>query len=200
MTNQDPTTLPSSGDISAIELVCHPATPCSVPFKLTVQWVPQQVANGRAIQMAFTVSGEVRRLRVPRPTESGAADGLWAHTCFEAFFSEAGSSAYREFNFSLSTRWAHYRFTGERTRDLLATGLRAPVVRAPVSAIDRLVLTASIAASPSSSEQADTLFAPTAVLELDDGSLSYWAPSHPAPKPDFHARAGWTIPLGWTVD
>jgi hypothetical protein len=33
----------------------------------------------------------------------------------------------------------------------------------------------------------------TAVLELEDGSLSYWALHHPKPQPDFHDRGGWTV-------
>ncbi|AOW15586.1 hypothetical protein LPB072_11830 [Hydrogenophaga crassostreae] len=174
--------------------------PCSVPFKLDVQWAARQLAGSWVLQISYAVVGEVRRLRLPSSTRSSAADGLWAHTCFEAFFSESGTSAYREFNFSPSTQWAHYRFTNERTRDPIASGLKAPTVQAPITGTDRLVLTATLAALPSSSEQAGCLFAPTAVLELDDGSLSYWAPSHLALKPDFHSRAGWTIPLAWSID
>ena len=35
----------------------------------------------------------------------------------------------------------------------------------------------------------------SAVIETDDGRLSYWALAHPAPQPDFHHRAGWTARL-----
>ncbi|MDR0274459.1 MAG: hypothetical protein LBI48_03790, partial [Burkholderiaceae bacterium] len=34
-----------------------------------------------------------------------------------------------------------------------------------------------------------------AVIETADGALSYWALSHPAARPDFHQRAGWTLRL-----
>ena len=32
----------------------------------------------------------------------------------------------------------------------------------------------------------------TAVIEAQDGHLSYWALHHPAAQPDFHHRGGWT--------
>ncbi len=35
----------------------------------------------------------------------------------------------------------------------------------------------------------------TAVIEPLEGPISYWALSHPAPKPDFHHADGWILPL-----
>jgi len=35
----------------------------------------------------------------------------------------------------------------------------------------------------------------SAVIESADGRLSYWALRHPAPRPDFHQRAGWAARL-----
>jgi len=35
----------------------------------------------------------------------------------------------------------------------------------------------------------------TAVIETQDGNLSYWALHHPAERPDFHRNAGWTAEL-----
>jgi hypothetical protein len=166
-------------------------------LKVMVSWVPQKLAGGWVLQLTYTVLGDIARLCLPEPAESRAMDGLWAHTCFEAFFSEPPSAAYREFNFSPSTQWAHYRFSTERTPDPSGPAPATPVVQSPEVSHNRLVMTASVAAKPVT--QLETLFSPTAVLELTDGSLSYWAVNHPAPLPDFHARAGWTTPLGWAI-
>ena len=166
---------------------------------MAVEWAPQRMAGSWSLQLTYLVSGNLQPLKLPSPKASGRTDGLWAHTCFEAFFSEPGSSAYREFNFSPSTEWAHYRFIGERERDLVGPEPIAPLMRAPVSSPDQLVLNASVAVKPWQKNSPETWFAPTAVLELNDGSLSYWAVSHPAPQPDFHTRAGWAIPLSWAI-
>ncbi len=181
-----------------IDLVCHPATPCTAPIAVQVQWAVAPSDGGWALRLIYALSGDVHRFRLPAVTASGAADGLWAHTCFEAFVSEPGSAAYRELNFSPSTQWAHYRFTEERVRDQGFVD-RAPLVSAHASAQDPWVLVATVAVTPLAPNVPDNLFAPTAVLESDDGQLSYWAAKHPSAKPDFHTRAGWAMPLAWSI-
>ena len=189
---------PASSSPRSIDLVCHPATPSLVPMAVEVQWAVLPQNGGWALQLTYTVSGDIQRLRLPKVAVSGPADGLWAHTCFEAFVSEPGSAAYRELNFSPSTQWAHYRFVKERVRDQGPVPL-APMVQAPEVVGDRCVLAATVAAVPLSSNAADNLFAPTAVLENNDGQRSYWAARHPSAQPDFHNRAGWAIPLAWSI-
>ncbi|MEZ5701873.1 MAG: hypothetical protein R3E42_07815 [Burkholderiaceae bacterium] len=152
-----------------------------------------------AVRLVYTVRGPLDRLQWPAPTKPVAADGLWAHTCFEAFFSERSAASYRELNFSPSSCWAHYRFERERVRGETADFLMAPEVQFSMIASDHCTLSATLAAKPHLEGEASTLFAPTAVLELADGGLSYWAVHHPKPKPDFHARDGWRIPLAWSV-
>ena len=41
-------------------------------------------------------------------------DGLWRHTCFEAFIAAAVRPEYWEYNLSPSGAWAAYHFTGYR--------------------------------------------------------------------------------------
>ena len=41
-------------------------------------------------------------------------DGLWQHTCFEAFVGLGDGPAYLELNFSASGDWAAYRFDDYR--------------------------------------------------------------------------------------
>ncbi|MEX1166205.1 MAG: DOMON-like domain-containing protein [Hydrogenophaga sp.] len=187
-------------DSVTVELMCHPATPCSAALKVSASLAPRRTTSGWELQLVYQVTGDIQRLRLPALTEPSPADGLWAHTCFEAFFSEPGSQvAYRECNFSPSTQWAHYRFTDERVRDGDAAALALPVVQAPEVTANRLRLTASIPIRPLHPSASALRCALTAVLELADGSLSYWAVHHSAPQPDFHARNGWVVPQRWTV-
>ena len=171
-----------------------------MPIQLHVRWMFEELRDAAwVMRLVYTVLGPLEGLRWPAPTESGAADGLWAHTCFEAFFSEQSASSYRELNFSPSTRWAHYRFERERVRDEAPPSLTAPDVQFSVVAGNQCMLSTTVATRPHQMGEAPTLFAPTAVLELAGGGLSYWAVHHAKPTPDFHARDGWRIPLAWSV-
>lgn len=188
--------------LSTHTLLCHPATPCAAVrgIEVTVHW---QVAPQPALLLAFTLHGDLKRVLLPAPKPTPArVDGLWQHTCFEAFIGVEGDSAYREFNFAPSGDWAAYRFSAERVRDADAEAatesLAAPrITTSGWREADAFTLCAEIPAGclPSLSNTPWPLSL-TAVIELTDGGLTYWALHHPAPHPDFHLRAGWTARLG----
>lgn len=178
-------------------LVCHPATPCALPLQIGVNLSLAGSAAGPGLLLRYEVQGDVGLLRLPPPMPHGPADGLWQHTCFEAFVGATGDAAYREFNFAPSGQWAAYRFSAERQRDAAAEAAQAPVSppieRHPVA--DRLCLQAwlPLHALPDATAPWDVGL--TAVIETTDGQLSYWALRHPAARPDFHHRGGWqTLP------
>ena len=119
-------------------------------------------------------------------------DNLWRHTCGELFIAARNGSAYREFNFSPSGEWAAYDFTGPRQRAADPT-LAAPAIELRRTA-DALVLVANLprAALPAAPRLDLGL---SAVVEADDGTLSYWALRHLAPAPDFHQRDSFALTL-----
>ncbi len=171
----------------------HPATPCTAVDSL---WVTVAGTPGR-LTLRCELAGDLARLRIPPPAASPqATDGLWRHTCFEAFVGVPQTTAYREFNFAPSGHWAIYDFEAERVR-----AADAPLSAAPQIAFDReantLTLTATLdpALVPDSSSPQAALLGLSAVIETADGQLSYWALAHPKPAPDFHARAGWSARL-----
>ncbi len=108
-------------------------------------------------------------------------DGLWQHTCMEAFIAGADGS-YCEFNLSPSSAWAAYDFDSYRA------GMRARKTSAPVIACkegeDFFEVTATIDVSGLSGK-----FSLTAVVEEADGTKSYWALAHANGQPDFHHAA-----------
>jgi len=55
------------------------------------------------LTLAYELTGEVGRLRIPPPAQPAAVDGLWQRTCFEAFVGLA-DGGYLEFNLSPSGR------------------------------------------------------------------------------------------------
>jgi hypothetical protein len=111
------------------------------------------------------------------------ADGLWRHTCFEAFIRSAESPAYHEFNFAPSGQWQAYGFTDTRVGGLLKLATD-PQIECCVEP-GRLTLTATIAAADLPLGKRLRLGL-SAVVESAAGDIAYWALRHAAGKPDFH--------------
>jgi hypothetical protein len=145
-----------------------------------------------ALAVAYTLEADLARIRVPEPRQPGFANDLWTHTCFEMFVREEGAEAYREFNFSPSGEWAAYDF--ERYRE----GMRRREGVEPRIALRRRVGGVEIdAVVPLDAISCRAVFTVglAAVIEDIDGTLSYWAPAHPAGKPDFHNPAAYVVEL-----
>ncbi|MBL8399918.1 MAG: hypothetical protein JNL00_02570, partial [Candidatus Accumulibacter sp.] len=65
----------------------HPATPA--PVVRTIEVHAARAADG-GLALAYCLRGDLARLRIPAPRPPEAADGLWEHTCFEAFVGVLG--------------------------------------------------------------------------------------------------------------
>ena len=182
-----------------LPLQCHPATPCAVPLALSVSLAAAGSESGPGLLLQYELQGDVRRLRLPAPVSPGPADGLWQHSCFEAFVGVAGDPAYREFNFSPSGQWAAYRFHDQRQRDLAAEAAAGPlepdIEQNATDAGLSLRAWLPLRALPDSRADRPWDLGLSAVIETLDGQLSYWALHHPGERPDFHHRGGWqTLP------
>ena len=172
----------------------HPLLPhaaVTAPGKLNLAagyaWL---TADG--LRLSYRLQGGMADLRIPAPQQPEQADGLWQHTCCEAFVAEGESSGYREFNLAPSGCWAAYRFTDYRQRDADWRPAAAPRIACRHDK-DSLWLTAEIPAALLPSKP--TRLGLTAVLETRAGERSYWALRHAAPQPDFHLSASFTLPL-----
>lgn len=172
------------------QLRLYPASP---PCPIDAIAVTVCREDGGALRLRFELAGNLRRVAVPRPQRARMADGLWAHTCCEAFVGLPGSPAYREFNFSPSGEWAIYDFDAYRQRSSPGIVPPAPLIASRLET-DRLVLdvTLDTAALPQGSPLELGL---TTVVETLDGTLSYWALHHPGARPDFHLRDAFTLTL-----
>jgi hypothetical protein len=173
---------------------CHPATPAGVPLGLSVT----VNVTSAGLQLAYTVVGNCAELRIPPPVHApGPADGLWRHTCLEAFVAVEGDKAYREFNFSPSGQWAIYSFASERVRislDLEVDAAMQPSIQRHLS-IEQLTLTARLPWSALPPCGTVLCIALSAIMEEANGQLSYWALQHPCERPDFHHPAGRALRL-----
>jgi hypothetical protein len=149
--------------------------------------------------LRYEVTGDVAALAVPASATPGAADGLWQHTCFEAFVAVPGEPAYREFNFSPSGQWAAYRFFDERVRDTAAELAQPPVEPQMDVEVQAHALVLQVwlprSALPMGQAGGALQLGLSAVIEDQGGQLSYWALQHPAARPDFHHRGGMALSL-----
>lgn len=140
----------------------------------------------------------------PRPAAPRRTDGLWRHTCLEAFVAGAGTR-YHEFNFAPSCHWAAYAFADYRQPEgVPVDGLCAldtpggdplHIATQYDGDGDTLQLDASVphAALPPPGD--GWRLGLSAVLEDHHGTLSYWALHHPAERPDFHRAEAFRLPL-----
>jgi hypothetical protein len=142
-----------------------------------------------SLVFSYVVSGRIGDLRLPPVVAAARADELWRHTCFEAFVGPSAGPEYYEFNFSPSTQWAVYQFSGYRSGMRVATEIAAPRIEVRSSA-ETYTLQAAL--------EFDGLSSPfhlglSAVLEETNGRKSYWALAHPPGKADFHHSDCFTL-------
>lgn len=165
-----------------VDLICHPATQTPV-----IHRVSATLERGDELQLCFRLSGAVDQLLLPPPTTPRQTDGLWQHTCFEAFLMLEALPGYYELNFSPSGEWAAYSFRSYRTGAAQLDETCAPAITCdrggdwfelaaivPLPKLSQLLQSAALRVGLS------------AVLEARDGGLSYWALAHPVARPDFH--------------
>lgn len=133
--------------------------------------------RGDQLWLNYLISGDTSRVRWPGPAAAERTDGLWAHTCVEAFIRT--DTGYHEFNLATSGQWASYRFDGYRQGMTVAD--EEVVLKSLEGRGDYTDIGGLFDLPPG----ADRL-ALSAVIEDVDGGVSYWAFAHAPGKPDFH--------------
>lgn len=151
------------------------------------------------LTLDYCLQGPLGTLLLPDPSPAPERrDGLWQHTCLEAFLApEEPGEAYWELNLSPSGDWNFYGLSGYR-RGLRPQALgAAPTVerlRSGGQSEDRIVFTVRCPLPPPLVE-APLRIGITAVLEDRQGGLSYWALAHTGPEADFHRRDSFLLRL-----
>ena len=174
-------------------LNAHPSTRTDLvrALRAAVSWL----ADG-TLRFTFALEADLARVRIPETRAACAVDGLWRHTCFEAFLAREGEAEYRELNFSPSREWAGYAFRAYRERIAAAEPFAPP--RITVRRVDEtleLEAVASVAGLWIDPTKHPLRVGLCAVIEAVDGRLSYWALDHAAEVPDFHHRGAFALCL-----
>ena len=158
--------------------------------------VEARLTPGATLVCRYSLYGDIAHVCVPGARAGRRADDLWKHTCFEAFVAADDMPGYFEFNFSPSLDWAAYRFADYRAGMSVATLAQAPGLQVRRTS-SQLELTASmhLAGLAPLCDAPVLRLALAAVIEEDDGRLSYWALQHPPGRPDFHHPDGFAVEL-----
>ena len=158
-----------------------------------------EVETGRPtankLVLSYILTGNIREICIPPVKKMARSDKLWQQTCLEAFIRAPQHTEYYEFNFSPSTQWAAYRFSGYRSGMSLAT-------EAEVTAIEvqsdlgnyTMHVSLDLRGFPELSNCPWHLGL-SAIVEDTNGGKSYWALSHPPGRPDFHQAGCFTLEL-----
>ena len=173
-------------------LACHPEKPSR--SVRTIQACVSRARDG-GIAITYSLEGQISRLCLPARSAPMRVHGLWRHTCFEAFLSVEAAPRYYEFNFAPSGQWAAYAFQSYREGGPLPQASDPQItVRTSIDRfeLDALICRESLSALPLN---ARLLLGLSAVIEENDGVVSYWALKHPPGPPDFHHASGFVLEL-----
>jgi len=169
-----------------LNLVPHPATPPSEPFKVWVNVEHSAAFSATATtNIWFGIGAPATRFVMPEVLEPIRAANLWESTCFEAFLRVPGADAYREWNFAPSSAWAAYDFSSHRD------GRTEPEVATPYIRVEDNMTWWALGATITMDAKSVFEVGLSAILEEKDGTKSYWALAHPeeSEKADFHDPA-----------
>lgn len=172
------------------DFTCRPVSAVAVE----IERGPSGSLGPDTLRLVYSVTGDIDLLKLSAPTTAERTDNLWKTTCFEAFIRPGDAPDYLEFNFSPSTAWAAYGFTGEREgmRDLDLPAIpRISTSRTAEGYQLEVLLELPTAEFPTDRAWRVGL---TAVIEDVDGAVAFWALSHATP-PNFHNRDTWMCEL-----
>ena len=173
-----------------LELAAHPDTRPGPVKRVRAQALR---AGDGGLAVAYSIDGDLSKVRIPAPRAPRIGYKLWRHTCCEAFIAVRGEAGYHEFNFSPSGEWAAYAFSAYREGAPIDAPALNPQIAATRSA-DRLELSALVDLAKLSIGGKLSIGL-SVVIEQEDGGLSYWALKHAPGRPDFHHRDAFALEL-----
>ena len=163
------------------KLVPHPDFPSPAVKEITVQVDRPSPTD---LALTFRASGSLTNILIPDEVAPGFQDGLWRHSCFEAFLGTATELAYAEFNLSPSGSYAAYKFDDYRAGMRPANDMEIHSIR--MSRGEDWLERCWLIQSEELVKSNDWRLGLTTVIEALDHTKSYWALAHAPGPPDFH--------------
>lgn len=130
-------------------------------------------------------------LILPSASSTERRDGLWEHTCFEAFVGQPGQLGYWEINLSPNGDWNFYHLSGYRENLKPDDALNKLPITLHKNA-SGLELSCTVPLSSVIDPDSPLEISLTAVLEHPTEGCSFWAWKHSGKEADFHLRESFT--------
>lgn len=175
----------------------HPFDQAAAPADLRLDG--HLARQGDRLRITYQLSGDLPGLALPPPASDppARADELWQHTCFELFLAAEGEAPYWEVNLAPNGAWNLYRLATYR-QGLTPVPDRDALPFRVTSGARLLELTLDLqlpAELTLACRQRALWLGVTAVIERQDGLLSYWALAHSGREADFHRREDFLLRL-----
>lgn len=152
---------------------------------------------GRQLQLHYRLQGPLEELIIPSAPAKGAPerqDGLWLHTCLEAFWAVENQPDYWELNISPAGPWNLYKLNNYR-EGLTPEPALAAMATSIVQRSNELQLKVAFSLPEAIGLDQVLQLSVAAVIEQQNKQISYWSLAHPGPEPDFHLRDGFLLRL-----
>lgn len=178
-------------------LLPHPVSERGASQDLVQElWVAVARTSADQLKLTYRLSADLTALNLPEPRPAMRTDGLWRHSCFEAFIGHGGAGDYWEYNLSPSGAWAAYHFSAYREGMAPLLKGAAPAITVNIrSETVELAVMLDLSWLARSSAGLGLRLGLAAVIEDKARGLSYWALKHPAEKPDFHHADSFVVEL-----
>jgi hypothetical protein len=151
--------------------------------------------NPETIQICYQLTGDLDSVLLPQSAHPAQRrDELWTTTCLELFIGERESSPYWELNVSPNGDWNIYKLTNYRSN--LAPDLEFQELASVIQGASghfELSLACPLPGKLKTSPKLDVAIC--AVIQFNQGPLSYWALQHSGPEADFHRRDDFVLSL-----
>jgi len=179
--------------MSGQDFSLKPFSPLSPP--LDIKLTGNLARGPRRLAIRYELCGPLAPLLIPPAADiPRRRHGLWEETCFDIFLGVKGARRYWEFNLSPAGHWNVYRFTGYRQGMVQETAFASlPISLRHQPDSLRLFLEPEIERIVAADQPLKIGLG--AVIRFREQGLTYWALTHPGPRPDFHRRDSFLIHL-----
>lgn len=151
--------------------------------------------HSKTLSISYTLLGHLTEVLIPALADMpGRKDSLWEETCFEFFLGVNNSDQYWEFNLSPAGHWNVYRFESYRQgmqEEQAFTSFPFSVQ----NQLSALRISLKIDLDKIIPTNQTLKIAIGAVTKPVNGTITYWALSHPGPQPDFHREESFILEL-----
>lgn len=146
------------------------------------------------IAVSYILQGPLSNIMIPSSAVPARHNRLWEKTCFEFFLAPAGSEQYWEFNLSPAGHWNVYHFESCREGMKEEPAISSLPFRIHNQS-DRFTLTLELDVTHIIKTDQLLKAGISAVIQFNDGNMTFWSLVHPGSQPDFHNRGSFIIEI-----